>query len=372
MPASAVSDDLGIDPGSDPDHPFVLGRPDGGLLLIPGALLQPVFDLRVRADDREWYEGSGFRLARARAGLEAHLLGVLGLTMCAEAAGGTLQLEEAAIAVDPLEGAVVLAAGLFTVPIGRQRLVDEGLRQLVLDAGSLGLLGRRQMLGGQAAVEAGRAVSVTAGAFASGVDGLYDSWRKGLLAAGRVVLHPLGKDGLDEESALARISGPRVAVGFAGAFEHVVDLVLVNAAGAASYDENTAWLGPELAVRAGGFSAAAELFYRRRWVGADSAAFAADRLPPVSGLGGYVQAGVFVLPRRLEVVARFDALDTDLLVQGWSAIPAAGVTWFARGHHVKVAVMYRSNLPVADPYPQGSDAATLPTHDVIVSLQLLL
>lgn len=120
-----------------------------------------------------------------------------------------------------------------------------------------------------------------------------------LVAAARVAYNPLGAFALDETTA--RHEGEaRVAIG--------VNAYTTTSSRDPGDEPNEtpterSAVGVDLALRAGGLNVAAEAYVDRRRI-----AGAADRI----GVGGFAQAGVFLVPTRFELAARVGRLARDL------------------------------------------------------------
>jgi len=92
----------------------------------------------------------------------------------------------------------------------------------------------------------------------------------------------------------------------------------------------------------------------------------------VDGVAGYLQAGIFAIPGSLEISARFGAMDGDLGVAGWAVRPVVAVTWYILGNNLKLQAEYHSQVPVSEPFPDGSLGASPVIHSGLLALRAAL
>lgn len=88
-------------------------------------------------------------------------------------------------------------------------------------------------------------------------------------------------------------------------------------------------------------------------------------------LGGYVQAGYFVIPR-LQVAARYDLWDRNGLDKGGMLnMPAVGINYFFKGVNLKLQAMYRymGRTGHATQLDRDNDDLGLATHNATIQLQ---
>lgn len=376
LAACAICIDAGAgEAGDDIDGaPGELWFPSEGspVRIKPVALIQPMLLLHVDSSAEPETEGSGFALRRAEAGLKAHVGHSVYFKLVGGLEHGEAVVVDAYVHVDPLDGLLALRAGFFKPPYCRQFIVPDARRQLAESAVATALVAPHEQLGAQLVGVLGDVVEYRVGAWLAGADHFAEETGASAdpVAGGRLVVHPLGPVGEDEEPDLARTPSPRFALGGSAMYDRRGDRVApLVGIGDVGYSDNRLRVGGELAAKWRGASVAAELFHSWVWVVDDTPVEVADRLPPVRGIGGYLQAGYFALPGQLEIAARFDFVDPDLEVAGWTVHPAAGVQVYAAGHMLKLMVMYRLNLPVRDPFPPASAYHTPTTHDAFLMLQ---
>ncbi|MBW2277132.1 MAG: hypothetical protein JRF63_06545 [Deltaproteobacteria bacterium] len=351
---------------------IALHSEDGSLRVEPVVLVQPMFLLHVDASGAPETEGSGFALRRAEAGLKGHVGGATYLKLVGALEHGEAVVVDAYVHIDPLDGSLTLRTGFFKPPYCRQFLVTDAKRQLADEAVALGIMAPHEQLGVQLGGALFDVVDYRVGvwvaadaAFAGATGAALDP-----LVGGSFVVHPLGPVGADEEPDLVRTASPKFSIGGSLLYDRRGDRVVPLAGiGDVGYSDNRLRIGGELAGKWRGASLASEVFLSRVWVAEDTPLEVADRLPPVRGFGGYLQAGYFAVAELLEVALRFDFVDRDLEVAGWDIHPAAGVQLYPAGHLFKMMIMYRLNFPIDDPYPVASSYHTPTTHDAFLVLQ---
>jgi hypothetical protein len=345
---------------------------DGTLRVEPVVLLQPMFVLRVDGSVDPETEGSGFALRKGEAGLKAHVGEAVFFKLVGALEHGEAVVVDAYVHVDPLGGALALRAGFFKPPYCRQFLIPDAKRQLAENAAALELIAPHEQLGAQLGGVMFDVVDYRVGAWIA-TDVVFTGETgaaRDPLVGGRIVLHPLGPVGAEEEPDLARTGSPRFGLGGSVMYDRRGDLMVpLVGIGDVLYSDNRLRVGGELAAKWRGASLVSEIFFSRIWVVDDTPAEVARRLPPVRGFGGYLQAGYFAVAGLLELALRFDFVDPDLEIAGWGAHPAAGVQVYPLGHMIKLMLLYRLNLEVDDPYPVASSYHTPTTHDAFLVLQ---
>jgi hypothetical protein len=349
-----------------------LASEDGFLSVEPVVLLQPGFLLRVDRDARYQTEGSGFLLKKGEAGLKAHVGEAVFFKLVGAYEHGEAEVVDAYVHVDPFGGAIALRAGYFKPPVSRQFLTTDARRQMADEAVALDLVEPGELLGIQLGGMLFELVEYTVGAWllADELFAITTGASEDITVGGRLVLHPLDPLPAEEEPDLIPTGSPRLAVGgFAIYDRREGQLVPLAGIGDVSHSDNRLRLGGELAGKWRGASLSSEVFFSRVWVTEDVAEEIAARLPPVRGIGAYLQLGYFAIHRRLELAARFDVLDPDLEIAGLTIHPGLGIQVYAIGHALKVMAMYRLNMAIDDPFPAGSPLHTPTTNEVFLVLQ---
>ncbi|HUT77710.1 MAG TPA: hypothetical protein VM285_08495, partial [Polyangia bacterium] len=329
---------------------ILLGDPDG-FHLSPTALVQPeaALVLTRNADDRT--AGSGFSLERAEAGLRAGLDDAFGIELVADFAGGVPALLDAFIAVQLLDEALEARAGWFRPPLGRQFGLPAAFRQLARDARSWSLLDLQREPGVELRSNLLGLMEIAAGAWSAGEEQF--SVDRDPVVGGRLAVLPLGDESQEVETHLGGAVEPALSIGVAALYGPRRDRLVPFGAGE-TYDDHRLRAGAEIAFAAGSVTATAEGFWMRTWTDDAAPDSVVERLPPVDGVGAYLQAGWQILPGTLEVAARFDWSDADLLVAGSRFHPAAGVTWFVAGHGLKLQAFYGFDFALDDPFLPGT------------------
>jgi hypothetical protein len=327
-----------------------LGDPDG-FHLAPTALLQPEAALRLTLDGEDRAAGSGIALRRAEAGLRAGVGDALELVLAADCAGGEAALLEAFADLELLGPALAARAGRFRPPLGRQFGLERWGRQLARDARSSELLDLRPEPGAQLRSNLGGLVEIAAGAWSAAEEAW--SGDRDPLVGGRLAVLPLGDGSARTETRPGGAAEPSLSIGVAALYGPRRDRPVPRSPGE-TFDDHRLRAGAEIAFAAGPVTTAAEGFWSRTWTDADEPESVAERLPPVDGAGTYLQAGWQFLPGTLELAARFDWWDADLLVAGSRFRPAAGITWFVLGHGLRLAAFWGIDFAFRDPFTPGT------------------
>lgn len=319
------------------------------------------------ADDRA--AGSGFSLERAEAGAGAGLGDAFELELVADFAGGTPALLDAFVTVALLGEALEARAGWFRPPLGRQFGMPASRRQLARDARAWGLLELRREPGAELRSNPGRLFEIAAGVWSAGEEPF--AVDRDPLVGGRLAVLPLGGGSIRAETRPGGVTEPSLSIGVAALYGPRRDR-LVPAGAGETYDDRRLRAGAEIAFAAGPATAAAEGFWARTWTDDGVPGAVAERLPPVDGVGAYLQAGWQLLPGTLEAAARFDWSDADLLIAGSRFHPAAGVTWFISGHGLKLQAFYGFDFALDDPFTPGTEYREPDFHLISLTLQVAI
>jgi phosphate-selective porin OprO and OprP len=373
--------DAAVAPPSAPPSPISfrdggieIRSPDNGFFLHPRARVQAIYTGEVAsqgAQDLAPPDVSSFSVARAELILEGHVAGPSFQYRIQLEATGPDRVLDAYVAWRPRRS-FTIAVGQLKVPYGLQRQYWEAELELVdfstaTAAFSLerdvGLMVTDRLIPGRLTLEAAVLNGAGEGLANDNIDLAY---------ALRVVATPFGPLPATEGD----IEGhrrPLVSIGVSGYFNLVPTDVRVRLGdpraptdldGDGRTDNVAVWQG------------AAEL--RAIWRGASLQAEAFHRIEDlgVAGTtrtysGGYVQAGYFLLPHRLEIAGRiagtglplYGATAEQHLLAGTKLYEqTAGIGAYVRGHRIKLQMDY-SHL--ASP-----DAQTVPTaHRVRVGFQ---
>lgn len=257
-----------------------------GLTLKIGDADAPSFSLRVYGGVLARYRGvvrpaplgndSGVDVPRAQLGLEARLGRFFGLGLLIDAgapflAAGSAVVRDAFVEARPLSFLSV-RAGLFKVPLSRQRLAWSFRQTFVDRALATQVLSRDRDLGGliELAPFDGRLLLQAAATNGVVAGPALANDNHDLAYTLRVVGQPLGALPLDEGDP-ARRRAPRLA--FGAAFQHnleatVAPAPLADADGDGRRDNLEVWLvSVELAAKWRGLALEAEYFFRRERAG---------------------------------------------------------------------------------------------------------
>jgi phosphate-selective porin OprO/OprP len=246
----------------------------------------------------------------------------------ADAGTSTLTpLEDARLTYDVSKtGAFAVTIGQFKVPLGRQELTTSDAQQFVDRSLLSGEVTRGRdtgiMVGG---LLKGGKLEYQAGIFNGNPASRMTNDNQKFQYNARVVFQPLGalayREGDIESSA-------RPLVALAAQWEHNDLHGATNA-----NDLLTIVLGAELAVKYRGFSLFGEYFHRDR---------EPEQGPSFASPGFNVQAGVFVVPKRLEVALRLAGCDpSDALPGNDRREKGVAATYFIDGHDLKIQADFR-------------------------------
>ena len=262
-----------------------------------------------------------------------------------------------------------IRAGRFKTPFSRQHLVAENKYQLTDRSDADDAFRPDRDVGVQLATSAWDGRVHAQVALQNGSRGLTND-NIDFAYAAHVTIEPLGPlNGRDEGDA-EWSDAPLLSIG--GSF--LYNLLPTDAAkiglsqdvdGDGKVDNVAEWEGgAELAARWRGSSLQAELFYRDFDYGKAPPTVGADRQ---TSWGGYVQAGHFVLPRRLEIAARYGysqpvnfGLDPSLR----PAVPAehheltSGISYLIVGRSLKLQAEYSYFEDEKVPELQGKSRAS--------------
>jgi hypothetical protein len=350
------ADQLRVGPGG-----YTIRSPGERFLLRPGLRLQSLYEGRIAAAgpaDAARMDSSTFSLAHAQLIFEGHAFTKrLEYRFELDFVDLGRSVVKDAFVQWRFGGSTALRAGQFKVPFGLQTQFWNGYLELVdvaqataafsLDR-DVGLMFVGRPLGGKVQVRLA-ALNGPRGACPGASEGLQCD-RVDLAYAGRLVVAPFGPLPLAEGDVSGQ-ERPLLQVGASGAYTlRPTDVRARSGAPAAPLDvdhdgrvDNVGVFqaGADLRALFRGASLQGEYFLRREHPGAG--------LPDRSFWGAYGQASYFVLPRRLQVAARFG--QTDLPLYGASVTErsargsrtteqAVAVSAYLAGHDAKLQVDY--------------------------------
>ena len=192
---------------------------------------------------------------------------------------------------------------------------------------------------------------------------------KKMLYEGRLVVNPLGRFDYDEVPALAarRPFGFSLGVNAYRAEQARTTTVADKTVVTGDTDRNTT-VGAELVLRWSRLAMQAEVYWRK----------GTDKNGDYKARGGYAQASVMVIDRRLELAGRFSLLDPRTSIADDVLRTAEGLlTFYASGQHLKLQARYtNAHLGASGSvFPQGTGSATVvrpdqTVHSVTLQTQL--
>jgi hypothetical protein len=413
----AASEEAKVLQGTWTKH-IMFATDDGSFKFQPRGWVQPRFGLVItpaKGDDPapldNVIEGTGFRLQRARLGFQAWLFDFAHIYLDADFSSGAGFLIDYFADLDPFDGAAVLRAGFFRPFFCRQLLaattqllmvdyarawtdpmLDMGLGR-DMGAGLFGLVADTFEYG-VGAWNGDRRFSLGRSEPAAGVTAPGNT---DFVVGGRLAVHPLAPAGIGrplpvgDESDSAISEDPALAVGVAALYNKRHDRVIEVSGVPALYYDNQLKIGADLAFQWSGLAIQGEFFYHKVWIqdDADPRIIEAVELYKINprtgdlidgdGFGAYGQVSYFVMPRQLEVAARFDMVDESTHLRGKRLYPAAGATYYFFGNNLKLQLMYRLSMGTGYEDQQGvpgepgyipADPGYIDTgHDIILMLQ---
>jgi phosphate-selective porin OprO and OprP len=340
--------------GYKPGKGFSITSADGNHALTIGGRIQ----VRYTGTDRnDGGDQSSFRIRRARVWLEGHLYSPKFRYGIQGDFADDFELRDAYVEFAHVEPAV-LKVGQFKIPFNRQQITSSGAlqfvdRSIINDEFILGDDGRD--IGGMVYGEiVPELLAYNAGLFnGSGPNTTNED--TDLLTVGRVLLTPLGpfKDYYVEGDHVGDDT-PRLGIGAAVAYSgdesdgRTVDRTgLIEEPGFTGADVLAATADAHFKVL--GFSMLADYHYRK----VDPRG---STLARFDGQGVQGQAGYFVLPKKLEVAARYAWLDPDDETRNDDRQEYGGaVGYFFASHNLKV----QADLRNVDTERSGKDRREL-------------
>lgn len=304
--------------GYDPDQGAYLRSADGRFQLQPYAMVQLQHTATTDGGIRGFQVRAAKWILRAT-DRETHVVTHAQLNV----GDGRAAAEDVYVRWTPRPW-LALTVGQIEVPYSRQALVLEAYQQLV-DRSTVSARFGLQRDQGVALRLGERPLELTLGAWNGTRQNATDD-DGALLGTARLTLQPYGPVPFDE-SDLADTKEPRFAITLAGAWNPRRTVVPDATKPQATVELARIGQGVlEVNLRHRGLSLASELHVRRLERGG---ARAVD-------WGELLQIGWFVLPRRVELAARFSRTTGAVAADDPVEEEALGVNWFLRGHRLKV------------------------------------
>lgn len=386
---------------------IVFETDSGNVRFQPGMLIQPLFNLHIDTDLEHPLESSGFALQRARLRFSARLFKMIGIYLDAGFNDGRARLVDYYLDFFVLSEKLAFRVGYFRPWFIRQFLMSTAKLQMVDYARAwtdplLGINSGRQLGGGAFGLindsfEYGVGVwngDADAGRFNRGAgastypDGELVPGNIDMMVGGRLAVHPLAMAGvgdpllLGDESDARNSTKPALSVGVAAIYNRTHDRFVIGPGPnfvVQPYYDNQLKLGVDAGFKMKGLSIIAEFFFHHIDTIKDTPEAVDDILDDLrgvdplgrlilgNGFGTYVQAGYFVLKKKLEVTGRFDMLDESLSIRGRRLYPALGASYFFFGNNLKAQLMYRMNI--ASGYEESDPGYHNFSQDVLLMLQ---
>lgn len=401
---------------------------DGNFKLQPTGFVQPKLQMLINPDaEEDKMAGSGFVFQRARLGMRAGFFKFARLYLDSEFKTGSFGLVDYFADIDPWNGIFAVRAGRFRPWFGRQFMAATTMLQMTevatswtdsklglgldrdLGVGVFGMIADTFEYGigvwngeGGSALDPNPKVKDIGDTIGTGGDPLAAPGNIDVMVGGRLAVHPLAPAGvgrtlpLGDESDSAISEKPGLALGVSFMYNKRHDRVMKGFdCGAALcadpaqttfdalYYDNQLKIGVDLGFQMIGLSFVGEFYIHKVWLPDDAATEIQDAIDTTNGIGTkgglidglgigtYVQVGYFVLPKQLEVAARFDMVDEKTDVRGSRLYPGAGVSYYFFGNNLKLQLMYRLNTSTGYGKVAGvDDPGYIPTsHDLFLMLQ---
>lgn len=253
--------------------------------------------------------------------------------------------------------------GQYKVPFNRQQLTSSGAQQFV----------DRAITDDYFTFARDQGVTLTGSWFGTNNDLL--EWNAGIfngnginrssnenadhLGVARALFMPLGKFDYYVESDVNDTQEPRLGIGAAGAFNSQADSTASSRARIFESGRLGTFFGDDVMGRFDVGQATADLHFKFRGLSMLGDYYWAEADPNLgssrSANGYNVQAGYFVLPKRLEAAVRYAFIDRDRESRDFREI-GGGLGYFFFGHNLKIQADVRSLM---DEIPGGEDRDTM-------------
>ena len=387
------------------ENGLVIRSEDGWFQFRPTALLQPLFHLAINPDAQSnlaphdnFYEGTGFAMQRARFGFQFEMFHFLKLHLDSGWEGGDGRFVDLYADFELLEGAINLRIGYARPWFGRQFVAEETELQMIDYAQAWSderlALGLKRDIGASI-------FGMLAGGFEYGAGiwngnqllGLEGDEERGIpgnidfMVGGRVAVHPMGFGDPESaapvgyESAFEPSNKARLAIGLTAFYNRTHDNTIEISGLDQVYYMRRTKLAADLIFLYKDFSVQGEFFYLLNRF-EDDVPDAVEEIvrrtgetygvnTSGKGMGYYVQAGYYFLPRQLEASVRYDFVDENIEIRGKRYYPALGLTYHFFEQVLKMQFMYRVNF--SSGYDKENDLGYLPTtHDIMLMLQVAM
>jgi phosphate-selective porin OprO/OprP len=316
---------------------------------------------------------SSFRIRRMKTVLEGHVLSPTLLYKLQVNWAGRPELEDALVHWRPRREVGVMA-GQYKVPFNRQHLTSSGSLQFVDRAvtddffafardqgltltGAAGFGEKRDQIEWSAGVFNGNGINRAA------------NENSDHLAVARLLLMPLGAFRHYVESDVDDSRAPRLGIGAAYAHNAQVDPTASERARIFEGGRLGTFFGEGFAERADVQQATADVHFKFRGLSVLGDYFWAEARPAMvpsrSAEGFNVQAGYFLLPKRLEAAFRYARVDRETDERRGLREIGGALGWFFLAHNVKLQADVRS-LHGETPARDDRDTMEYRTHVQVV------
>ena len=360
----------------------------------PRGWVQPRFDLVVNSNsdynNDEPLDGTGFSLLRARFGFQAWLFKWARFYLDTEWKSGTPSMVDYFVDLGPNNGDGVanVRVGYFRPFFVRQIL--NGTTQLSLidyarawtaldfvpssDGTSTGYDYTPVPLNGRQLGIAVQGLVLNGLEYGVGIWNGSDGYAKDadFMYGGRLAVHPMGlaggataRPGDETDSCIS--PSPVLSLGLSAYIEDRND-ARVDIPVIPPYEDFKLRTGFDAVFKIAGVALTGEVFVLHSWAKQgviNDTREMYNRDAP--GVGGYFQVAYMVVPKRVEVAARFDTADENVAIRGIRFYPTAGLTYFLFGNNLKTQFQYRANVGAG--YHEVDPLYTPVSHDVIFLIQ---
>ena len=332
--APAPAPRKGPEIGYDPERGAYVRTADGAWELNPFGMVQ-LRNVTLLAPGEPL--STTFSLQAAKVILRGHIFHpTVSYNLQLNAGSGRVVAEDVFLRWDPWRS-VRLVAGQFPVPFNRQRITQDAHQELVERSIADLRFSLQRDIGFAAWLsDPDHRFEATLGVWnGARQNSLNDD--ETYMGTLRLAYNPLGPI-LFQEADLADSRSPRLSIAVAGAYNPARVVKDPNGEAPPVELRNIVQGVFEMTFRYRGLSLTTEVHARR---------LEEAQGPVRVDYGGFGQIGVFVLPRRLQFVGRFSALDGDLSPQDTSREVTAGAGWYFHGHRFKIQADY-SRLQTRD------------------------
>jgi len=282
------------------------------------------FDKESGQDDQ-----SSFQVKRAKVFLQGNAFSEdLTYKVQVNAAGSAVSLEDFYMNYK-LAKVLRVRAGQYKVPFNRQELTSSGNQQFV----------DRAITNGVFALNRDQGVTIysfalndyleyAAGIFNGNGKNKSANENNGHLYAGRIAIYPLGKFNMYSESDTDSTESLKAGIAFAGAYNRRVTFKDDEE----DFTKDVTGITADGIVKWHGASVVGDYFWKREDI---------RNLTDVASQGLNIQAGMFIIPKNIEIAVRFAVVDPDQDTGNDKTQEIAGTAnYFIQSHKLKIQTDY--------------------------------